>query len=164
MSFIAELKYLKSNEVPSIPHRVDPMRVAVYAPLDRASFAPEVVPFRGNARQIMLVTEAARHSGKAPTAAEHHPATPRAVEIEAPPCRRSGETGRRAGLKTHTHRSHRITSRLPKKVPRSSEIVRRFGAPNLLRRGRKWPQRIPPTIADPESVRRSIQEGPIIRA
>jgi len=38
------------------------MRVAVYAPLDRASFAPEVVLFRGNARQIMLVTEAARHS------------------------------------------------------------------------------------------------------
>ncbi|PYR51227.1 MAG: hypothetical protein DMF89_06765 [Acidobacteria bacterium] len=63
MSFIAELKYLKSNDVPSIPHRVDPMRVAVYAPLDRTSFAPEVVLFHGNARQIMLVNEAARHSG-----------------------------------------------------------------------------------------------------
>jgi uncharacterized protein (DUF169 family) len=57
-----QLKYLKSNEVQSIPHRVDPMRVAVYAPLERASFAPDVVLFCGNARQIMLVTEAARHA------------------------------------------------------------------------------------------------------
>ena len=57
------LEYVKSDEVRTIPHRDGPMRVAVYAPLDRASFAPEVVIFRGNARQMMLVTEAARHAG-----------------------------------------------------------------------------------------------------
>jgi len=58
-----ELRYLRSDEVPSIPHRTQPMRVAAYAPLDRATFEPDVVVFRGNARQIMLVSEAARAAG-----------------------------------------------------------------------------------------------------
>jgi uncharacterized protein (DUF169 family) len=58
-----ELQYLRSDEVPAIPHRVQPMQVAAYAPLDRATFAPDVVIFRGNARQIMLLSEAARSAG-----------------------------------------------------------------------------------------------------
>jgi uncharacterized protein (DUF169 family) len=58
-----ELKYLDSKEVPSIPHRERPMEIAAYAPLDRAAFAPDVVIFRGNARQIMLISEAARSAG-----------------------------------------------------------------------------------------------------
>jgi len=33
------------------------------APLDQATFAPDVIVFRGNARQIMLVSEAARRAG-----------------------------------------------------------------------------------------------------
>jgi len=57
---MVELKYLKNYEVPAIPHRSTAMEVAAYAPLDRASFAPDVVIFRGNARQIMLLSEAAR--------------------------------------------------------------------------------------------------------
>ena len=63
MRTMVRLEYVKSDDVGTIPHRDDPMQVAVYAPLHRASFAPEVVIFRGNARQMMLVTEAARHAG-----------------------------------------------------------------------------------------------------
>jgi uncharacterized protein (DUF169 family) len=57
------LKYLASGEVASIPRRDRPMEVAAYAPLGRAAFNPDVVIFRGNARQIMLISEAARSAG-----------------------------------------------------------------------------------------------------
>jgi uncharacterized protein (DUF169 family) len=60
---MVDLKYIKGDEVPSIPHRTEPMRIALYAPLDRATFPADVVLFRGNVRQIMLVTEAARSAG-----------------------------------------------------------------------------------------------------
>jgi uncharacterized protein (DUF169 family) len=58
-----ELQYLRSDEIPAIPHRIEPMQIAAYAPLDRATFEPDVVIFRGNARQIMLLSEAARAAG-----------------------------------------------------------------------------------------------------
>jgi uncharacterized protein (DUF169 family) len=58
-----ELQYLKSSEVPNIPHRTDPMKIAAYSPLGEASFTPDVVIFRGNARQMMLLSEAARAAG-----------------------------------------------------------------------------------------------------
>jgi uncharacterized protein (DUF169 family) len=58
-----ELHYLRADEVAGIPHRVQPMQVAAYAPIDRAEFAPDLVIFRGNARQIMLLSEAARAVG-----------------------------------------------------------------------------------------------------
>ncbi len=58
-----ELQYLRSEEIPSIPHRVEPMQVAAYAPLQDAPFAPDVVIFRGTPRQIMLLSEAARAAG-----------------------------------------------------------------------------------------------------
>jgi len=58
-----ELKYVQSIEVPSIPQRKSPLNVAAYAPLDRATFRPDVIVFRGNARQIMLLSEAARAAG-----------------------------------------------------------------------------------------------------
>ena len=58
-----DLKYLKSDEVPAIPHRTRPMKVAAYAPLHEATFAPDVVVVRGNARQLMIVAEAARAAG-----------------------------------------------------------------------------------------------------
>jgi uncharacterized protein (DUF169 family) len=58
-----ELKYLKSEEVPQIPHRQQPLRVAAYAPLAQATFEPDVVVFRGTARQIMLLSESARRAG-----------------------------------------------------------------------------------------------------
>jgi uncharacterized protein (DUF169 family) len=57
------LEYLASDEVASIPHRREGMQVAAYAPLAAATFAPDVVVFRGNARQLMLVSEAARSAG-----------------------------------------------------------------------------------------------------
>jgi len=58
-----QLQYLSSDEVPVIPHRAQPMQVAAYAPADSATFAADVVIFSGNARQIMLLTEAARAAG-----------------------------------------------------------------------------------------------------
>ena len=60
---MVELKYLKMEEVPAIPTRTTPMQIAAYAPLASATFAPDVVVFRGNARQIMLLSEAARAAG-----------------------------------------------------------------------------------------------------
>src|SRR4051812_40135152 len=58
-----ELKYLASDEVPKIPHRTAPFTIAAYAPLASAAFAPDAVIFRGNARQVMLLTEAGRSAG-----------------------------------------------------------------------------------------------------
>mgnify|MGYP001304265362 CR=1 FL=1 len=58
-----ELKYLKGEEIPTLPHRTEPMAIAAYAPLATATFEPDVVVFRGNARQIMLLWEAAHAAG-----------------------------------------------------------------------------------------------------
>src|SRR5438105_15683479 len=49
------LSYIRMEEVPSIPTRSTPMRVAAYAPLAGAASAPDVVLVRGNARQLMLL-------------------------------------------------------------------------------------------------------------
>ncbi len=65
---MVELKYLKMEEVPSIPRRPAPFAVAAYAPLDRAGFTPDVVIVRGTPRQLMLVAEAARAAGVFDTA------------------------------------------------------------------------------------------------
>ena len=58
-----ELKYIRSEEVPEFPHRTQPFQVAAYAPLAQASFSPDVVVFRGNVKQIMLLAEAAKAAG-----------------------------------------------------------------------------------------------------
>jgi uncharacterized protein (DUF169 family) len=58
-----ELKYLKQEEVPTLPHRTEPMQIAAYAPLRAATFEADIVVFRGNARQIMLLWEAAHAAG-----------------------------------------------------------------------------------------------------
>jgi uncharacterized protein (DUF169 family) len=60
---MVELKYLKMEEVPFIPRLTNPLRIAAYAPLAGAPFSADVVVFRGNARQIMLLSEAARAVG-----------------------------------------------------------------------------------------------------
>jgi uncharacterized protein (DUF169 family) len=60
---MVQLHYLRSEEVGGIPHRGSPMQIVAYAPLAQAPFDPEVVIFRGNVRQIMLVSEAARAAG-----------------------------------------------------------------------------------------------------
>jgi uncharacterized protein (DUF169 family) len=58
-----QLRYLRSDEVAGIPHRGTPMQIVAYAPVAQASFEPDAVIFRGNARQIMLMSEAARAAG-----------------------------------------------------------------------------------------------------
>ena len=60
---MVQLQYLRSEEVAGIPHRSAPMKIVAYAPLAQATFEPEAIIFRGNARQIMLVSEAARAAG-----------------------------------------------------------------------------------------------------
>jgi uncharacterized protein (DUF169 family) len=61
------LSYLKMEEIPLIPTRQTALQVAVYAPLDTAPMAPDVVLVRGHARQLMLLTEAAQAAGVAGT-------------------------------------------------------------------------------------------------
>jgi uncharacterized protein (DUF169 family) len=62
---MAGLKYLRMEEVPQIPTRKTPFQIAVYAPLDATPTAPDVVLVRGNARQLMLLAEAAQAAGLA---------------------------------------------------------------------------------------------------
>jgi uncharacterized protein (DUF169 family) len=57
------LGYIRMEEVPGIPRRPGPFRVAVYAPLAKAVGEPDVVLVRGNARQMMLLAEAAQAAG-----------------------------------------------------------------------------------------------------
>ena len=62
---MVELSYLRMQDVAQIPRREEPMRVAVYAPLDAAPLPPDVVLIRGNARQLMLLSEASQLAGAA---------------------------------------------------------------------------------------------------
>jgi uncharacterized protein (DUF169 family) len=57
---MVKLQYIRMEEVPDIPRREDRFRVALYAPLAEAPFDPDVVVLRGNAKQIMLLSEAAK--------------------------------------------------------------------------------------------------------
>jgi uncharacterized protein (DUF169 family) len=58
-----QLQYLREDEVPAIPHRTEPLQFAAYSPWPDPPFTPDVVIFRGNAKQIMLISEAARAAG-----------------------------------------------------------------------------------------------------
>jgi uncharacterized protein (DUF169 family) len=60
---MVQLQYIRMEEVPGIPRMTRPFGVAVYAPLSRMPVDPDVVIVRGNARQVMLVAEAARAAG-----------------------------------------------------------------------------------------------------
>jgi uncharacterized protein (DUF169 family) len=57
------LKYIRMEEVATLPRRTEPFGVAVYGPLGAMPVDPDVVIVRGTARQIMLVAEAARAAG-----------------------------------------------------------------------------------------------------
>jgi uncharacterized protein (DUF169 family) len=57
------LQYITMDEVPTIPRRPQPLRIAVYAPLTTAPFDPDVVLVRGTAKQLMLLAEAAQAAG-----------------------------------------------------------------------------------------------------
>lgn len=61
------LSYLKMADVPQIPTRKTPLKVAVYAPLAATPVPPDVVLVRGNAQQLMLLAEAAQAAGVAGT-------------------------------------------------------------------------------------------------
>jgi uncharacterized protein (DUF169 family) len=58
-----QLTYLRPEEVSGIPRRQGKLGVVLYAPLATAPFEPEVVLVRGNAKQIMLLAEAAEAAG-----------------------------------------------------------------------------------------------------
>jgi len=58
-----QLQYLSADDVSHLPRRRDPLKIAAFAPLADASFSPDLVIFRGNAQQIMLLAEAARAAG-----------------------------------------------------------------------------------------------------
>lgn len=57
------LEYIRMDEVPGIPRRRQSLRFVAYAPLSRHAGTPDVVILRGNARQMMLLAEAAVASG-----------------------------------------------------------------------------------------------------
>jgi uncharacterized protein (DUF169 family) len=57
------LGYLRAEEIPAIPRRQEEFRVAVYAPLAESAGEPDVVLVRGNAKQVMLLAEAAGAAG-----------------------------------------------------------------------------------------------------
>jgi uncharacterized protein (DUF169 family) len=58
-----QLSYLRPEEVPAIPRREGSFGVAVYSPLAAAPAEPDVVLVRGNAKQMMLLSEAAGAAG-----------------------------------------------------------------------------------------------------
>jgi uncharacterized protein (DUF169 family) len=62
MGMMMELGYLRAEEVPGIPRRPGGFGVAVYGPLADGAEA-DVVLVRGNAKQLMLLTEAAQAAG-----------------------------------------------------------------------------------------------------
>ena len=57
------LEYIRQEEIPTIPRRDAPFRVAIYAPLAEAPYDVDVVLVRGNAKQMMLIAEAAGAAG-----------------------------------------------------------------------------------------------------
>lgn len=59
------LSYLRAEEVAAIPRRDSAFGVAIYAPLSQTPYYPDVILVRGNAKQIMLIAEAANAAGLA---------------------------------------------------------------------------------------------------
>jgi uncharacterized protein (DUF169 family) len=57
------LGYFRAEEVPAIPRRKNGFGVAVYAPLAETPLEPDVVLVCGNAKQMMLLAEAAQAAG-----------------------------------------------------------------------------------------------------
>lgn len=57
------LQYLTMADIPMIPRRQGTFHVALYAPLTKATFTPDLVLIRGTVRQLMLLAEAAQSAG-----------------------------------------------------------------------------------------------------
>lgn len=62
---MVQLEYLDMDEVSDIPQRQETFGVALYAPLAEAAFEPDAVLVSGDAKQMMLLAEAARSAGMA---------------------------------------------------------------------------------------------------
>ena len=63
MGTMLELKYLREAEIPNIPRRAEQFGVAIYSPWALAPCAPDVVLVRCDAKQLMLLAEAAGAAG-----------------------------------------------------------------------------------------------------
>jgi uncharacterized protein (DUF169 family) len=63
VGLMVQLKYLRMEEVPNIPHRSESFHYAVYSPLDKSPLAPDVVLLHGTPKQMMLIAEAAQAIG-----------------------------------------------------------------------------------------------------
>jgi uncharacterized protein (DUF169 family) len=57
------LEYIRMQEVPGIPRRAEPFRVAVYGPWPNPRFEADAVLVRGSVKQIMILAEAAHAAG-----------------------------------------------------------------------------------------------------
>jgi uncharacterized protein (DUF169 family) len=60
---MVELHYIAIEEAPGIPRLEGTFGVAVYAPLTDANFEADAILVSGNARQMMLLAEAAHAAG-----------------------------------------------------------------------------------------------------
>ncbi len=63
LKMMCDACYISMDEVPAIPHRTDPFKMAVYGPLGKTPGTPDVVLFRGPARQMMILAEASTAAG-----------------------------------------------------------------------------------------------------
>ncbi len=62
---MVELQYIAMEEVAGIPQLEKPPGVVIYAPAAEAAFEPDVVLVCGNAKQMMMLAEAAHLAGLA---------------------------------------------------------------------------------------------------
>lgn len=67
LGLMAQIGYVKMEEVPDIPRLEKQPNAIVYAPLGETPVEPDVVIFTGTASQIMLLHEAAMRAGCAAT-------------------------------------------------------------------------------------------------
>jgi len=64
LSFMADVGYIKMEEIPGIPQLAKMPGAVVYSPLGETPVDPDVVIFAGPAAQIMLLQEAAHRAGR----------------------------------------------------------------------------------------------------
>ena len=57
---MVQMQYITLEEIPRIPRRQATFGVALYAPLTKAPFEPDIVLVRGTVKQLMLLAEAAQ--------------------------------------------------------------------------------------------------------
>jgi len=57
------IQYIRKEDIAGIPRREKPFHVALYAPLARAPFHPDVILVRGSVKQLMVLVEAVQAAG-----------------------------------------------------------------------------------------------------